>query len=102
MSEDTGLDAWFIHEKLVLNLLPPAEGAELARQVFAASRQALADARRADLLERAVARHLATQPVEALDALVMHGAVAPGKLVWFEQQIAFKGLQNAAGAHRQR
>jgi hypothetical protein len=95
VSEETGLDAWFIHEKLVLNLLTPAEGEELARRVSASSSQPLAEARRADLLERAVARHLATQPVEALDVLVMHGTVAPGKLIWFEQGIAFKGLQIA-------
>jgi hypothetical protein len=95
MSEKTGLDAWFIHEKLVLNLLSPAEGEELARRVSASGGQPFAQARRADLLERAVARHLATQPVEALDLLVMHETVASGKLIWFEQGIAFKGLQTA-------
>ncbi len=95
VSEETGLDAWFIHEKLVLNLLSPAEGGELARRVSASSNQPIAEARRADLLERAVAHHPATEPVEALDVLVMHEAVAPGKLIWFEQGIAFKGLQIA-------
>jgi hypothetical protein len=95
MSEETGLDAWFIHEKLVLNLLSPAEGEELARRVSASGGQPFAQARRADLLERAVARHLATQPVEALDLLVMHETVASGKLIWFEQGIAFRGLQTA-------
>jgi hypothetical protein len=95
VSEETGLDAWFIHEKLVLNLLAPAEGEDLARRVSASSGQPFAEARRADLLERAVAHHLATQPVEALDVMVMHEGVAPGKLIWSEQGIAFKGLQIA-------
>jgi hypothetical protein len=98
MSEETGLDAWFIHEKLVLNLLSPAEGEDLARRVSASGGQPFAQARQVDLLERAVARHLATQPVEALDLLVMHETVASGKLIWFEQGIAFKGLQTALGS----
>lgn len=95
MPEKIGLDAWFIHEKLVLNLLSRAEGEELARRVSSFSSHLIAEARRADLLERAVAHHLATQPVEALEVLVMHEAVVPGKLIWFEQGIAFKGLRTA-------
>jgi hypothetical protein len=33
MSEDTGLDAWFVHEKLVLNLLPRQDGVDLSRRI---------------------------------------------------------------------
>lgn len=95
MSEETGLDAWFIREKLVLNLLSSAEGEKLARRASASGGQPFAQARRADLLERAVARYLATQPVEALDLLVMHETVTSGTLIWFEQGIAFNGLQTA-------
>lgn len=92
MSEETGLDAWFVDEKLVLNLLATAEGEELCRRISAASSQPFAEARRADLLERAITKYLASQPVEALDILMLHGGVGPGQLVWFEQAVAFEGL----------
>jgi hypothetical protein len=33
MSEETGLDSWFLHEKLVLSLLPQRDAIALTRRI---------------------------------------------------------------------
>lgn len=92
MSEETGLDAWFLHEKLILNLLAPNDGAELGRRISAAGSHAFAEMQRADLVERALAAYLAARPVASLEIHLLHGTLRTGQLVWLEQEIAFKGL----------
>jgi hypothetical protein len=92
VSEETGLDAWFLHQKLVLNVLAPSDAAELGRRISAAGSHGFAEMQRADLMERAVSTYLTSQPVESLDIQLLHGTLRIGQLIWLEQAIAFKGL----------
>jgi hypothetical protein len=95
VSEATGLDAWFLHEKLILNLLSPDDSAELGRRIAATGSQPIAKLQRTDLFERALAKYLETTIVESLDIHVLRGTVATGQVVWLEQAIAFRGLSIA-------
>lgn len=95
VSEATGFDAWLLHEKLVLNLLPPNDAAELGRRIAAAGSHPFAQLQQTDLLERALATYLATTLVESLDIHVLRGTLATGQVIWLEQAIAFKGLSIA-------
>lgn len=94
MSEETGLDAWFVHEKLVLNLLTSHEVAELSGRIPVAEAP-LAQARRVDLFERALATYLTNNEVSSLEVELLQERLKEGQLVWLEQAIAFKGLGEA-------
>lgn len=90
-----GLDAWFVHDKLVLNLLNSCDATDLSRRMSSAGTQTFATAHQADLMERAVAKYLADADVAVLDVALHHGAARVGQLVHLEQAIAFKGLPAA-------
>lgn len=91
MSEDTGLDAWFVHEKLALNLLADREAAQLVRRIPPTDHP-FAATTRLDLFERAMTRFLAKAEVGSLELEHHRGRLTQGQLVWLEQAISFKGL----------
>lgn len=95
MSEETGLDSWFIHDKLIMNLLGSADAAALARQLAAAEAHPFSKALCTDVLERVVASILGSGQVEALDVAVLRGNLQVGQLVWLDQAVAFRGLPAA-------
>ena len=97
MSEDTGLDAWFVHEKLVLSLLSRRDGVDLSRRIPGPG-HAFAKTMRLDAFERAVAKFLAENEVASLAAEHHHGKITKGQLVWLDQMIYFKGFGPAWAA----
>ncbi|MFF5291919.1 hypothetical protein [Paractinoplanes globisporus] len=97
MSEDTGLDAWFVHEKLVLNLLSRQDGVELGRRIPGPAHP-FAQTMRLDAFERVVAAYLARNDVASLAAVHHQGTLAEGKVLWLEQPISFKGFGPAWAA----
>lgn len=99
MSEESGFDSWFLHEKLILDLLPDGAAEQLVRRLPAAS-SPLAQTRRALLFEKALGSALARHDVPAIDIEHLRGTLRVGQLVWFEQAIPFKGLGAALDAIR--
>ncbi|MGB6165445.1 MAG: hypothetical protein WCF33_11700 [Pseudonocardiaceae bacterium] len=91
MSEETGLDSWFLHEKLVLSLLSERDATALTRRV-PGPEHPFALAMRIDLFERALATYLAHNDVSSLEVEHLRGRLKQGQLVWLEQTIAFKGV----------
>jgi hypothetical protein len=91
MSEDTGLDAWFLHEKLALNLLSESEAAALVRRMPRPG-DPFTGTVRLDLFERAIAGFLAKTEVASLEVEHLRGRLTQGQLVWLEQAMSFKGL----------
>lgn len=91
MSEEIGLDSWFLHEKLVLSLLAEHDVFDLGQRIPGPGHP-FAQAMRVDLFERAVAAYLVDNDVDSLDVRHLQGALRVGQLVWLEQAIAFKGV----------
>ena len=71
MSAETGLDSWFLHEKLIMGLLYQHEIAVLGRQVPGLD-PSFAQAYRAELFERAVSAFLARTDVPSLAVSHLH------------------------------
>jgi hypothetical protein len=94
MSEETGLDSWFLHEKLVLSLLAEHDLVDLSRRMPGPAHP-FAQAMRVELLERAVTGYLARNDVSSLEVEHLRGGLKAGQLVWLEQAIAFKGVGTA-------
>jgi len=94
MSEDTGLAAWFVHEKLVLNMLSRQDGVDLSRRIPGPGHP-FAQTWRLDAFERAVAKYLREHEVASLAAQHHHGTLVKGQLVWLDQTIQFKGFAPA-------
>lgn len=90
MGEASGMDAWFIHEKLVCNLLTDLAQDVLRRRIPPEG-SPLYESLRLDALERTLAGYLASNPVASLAIEYQHGRLREGQLVWLEQAISFKG-----------
>jgi hypothetical protein len=99
VSEATGHDSWFLHEKLILGLLSTQEAGELTRRMPGPSTP-FAEAGRVVLFEEALAGLLARTDVAALDIEHLRGTLREGQLVWFEQAIPFKGISAGRAAIR--
>lgn len=91
VSEENGFDSWFLHEKLVLNLLPEHAAADLARRMPGPGHP-LAQAMRVHLLESALTAYLENNDVASLEVEHLRGRLRSGQLVWLQQAIPFKGL----------
>lgn len=91
MSEETGLDSWFLHEKLVLSLLPQGRAMVLTDRIPGPERP-FAQPMRVELFERALATYLACNDVASLVVEHLQGRLKQGQLVWLKQDIAFKGV----------
>lgn len=100
MSEETGIDAWFLHEKLALNLLSKRQAADLARRVPDPGHPC-ALAMRTNLFEHALAEYLMKNDVASIEVEHLRGTLRVGQLVWFEQAIPFKGVAVALEGIRQ-
>lgn len=99
MSAETGLDSWFLHEKLILGLLYQHEIAVLGRQLeLPGPDPALAQAYRIELFERAVSAFLARANVPSLAVSHLHGELRIGQLAWLDQTLSFKGTAAALAA----
>lgn len=103
MDEQTRLDAWFVHPKLAFGLLPAAAVDDLIRRLPAAThpmyRSYLASA-----MERALGGVLGDLAPSSLAVAHLEGTVEPGKLVWVEQRVYYKGIRvalkdTALGSH---
>lgn len=91
MSEETGVDSWFLHEKLVLNLLSQSEAADIARRLPGPD-YPLAQLMRVYLFECAVATYLRDNDVASLEVEHLRDKLREGQIVWLEQAISFKGV----------
>jgi hypothetical protein len=91
MSEETGLDSWFLHEKLVLSLFSECAAIALTRRI-PGPEHPFAQAMRVEFFERALAAYLARNDVDSLEVAHLRGRLKQGQLVWLEQAIAFKGV----------
>jgi hypothetical protein len=99
MSEDVGMDAWFVHEKLVCNLLTASALAELSARMPRKG-DPLYESFRLDALERAVADYLVSNDVPSLAIEQERGDLRKGQLFWLNQAISFKGTGAAWSAVR--
>jgi hypothetical protein len=91
MSEETGLESWFLHEKLVLGLFSERDAIDLTRRI-PGPEHPFAQVMRVEFFERALAAYLAHNDVESLEVEHLRGRLRQGQLVWLEQAIAFKGV----------
>lgn len=91
MSEETGLDPWFLHERLALSLLPQHEAIVLTHRI-PGPEHPFAQVMRVELFERALAAYLAQNHVASVAVEHLQGRLRQGQLVWLEQDIAFKGV----------
>lgn len=99
MSAETGLDSWFLHEKLILGLLNQHQIAVLRYQLqLPGPDPALARAYRIDLFERAVSAFLARAPVPSLAVSHLHRELRAGQLAWLDQPLTFRGTATALAA----
>jgi hypothetical protein len=81
VSAETGLDSWFLHEKLILGLLYQHEIAVLRRQLeLPGPDPSLAQAYRIELFERAVSAFLARTDVPSLAVGHLHRQLRAGQL----------------------
>jgi hypothetical protein len=99
VSAETGLDAWFLHEKLILGLLYQHEIAVLGRQLpLSGEDRSLAALYRIELLERAVSAFLARTDVPSLAVSHLQQELRIGQVVWLDQTLSFKGTGTARAA----
>jgi hypothetical protein len=91
MSDESRLDAWFLHEKLILGLLSEHSVAELARRI-PQSGVPLAGAVRVNLFEGVLASYLDINDIPSLAVEHLHERLEEGQLVWLEQAVSFKGV----------
>jgi hypothetical protein len=94
VAEETGLEAWFLHEKLIMSLLPERELADL-RQRLPDSGHPCAGTMRTELFERALTAYLERTTIASLAEELPRGGVRVGQLVWLDQPISFKGVSAA-------
>lgn len=98
VAEETGgLEAWFLHEKLIMSLLPERELADL-RQRLPDPGHPCAGTMRTELFERALTAYLERTTVASLAEAFPRGEVHVGQLVWLDQPISFKGVSVALEA----
>jgi hypothetical protein len=95
--EEDQWDGWFLHHKLIFDLLGPEESDRLARRMPSGN-EPFTGTRRQSLLEKALANYLATHEVESLAVAHLHERVKRGQLVWVEQAFYFKGVAKASAA----
>ena len=88
------LDPWFIHQELLLQLLP-AEVSEDLVQRLSVAEGSFAHQMRYHQLGQAAATYLSTTNVPSLELERLRGTLVAGQLVWVEQAIAFRGLSAA-------
>lgn len=99
MSSDgeASLEAWFLHDKLVLGLLPEQDAVSLRERLPDPS-GAYADTARTELFERVLIRYLEQAEITSLAEAHPEGAVRVGQLVYLDQAISFKGMSAALEA----
>lgn len=97
MTVETGLESWFLHEKLILGLLFWDEIAVLGRQL-PGPEHPFAQAYRSELYERALGTFLARTNVRSLAVSHLHQELHVGQLVWLDQTLSFKGTAAALAA----
>jgi hypothetical protein len=99
VNAETGLDSWFLHEKLILGVLYQHEIAVLGRQLeLPGPDPSLAQAYRIELFERAVSAFLARTNVPSLAVSHLHEELRIGQLAWLDQTLSFKGTAAALAA----
>jgi hypothetical protein len=97
VAEETGLEAWFLHEKLVFSLLPEQELTSL-RQRLPDAADPCAETMRTELFERALTAYLERSAVASLTEAHSRGELHVGQLTWLDQLISFKGMSAALEA----
>jgi hypothetical protein len=99
VSAETGLDSWFLHEKLILGLLHQHEIAVLQHQLqMPGPGPSLDRAYRIDLFERAASAFLARADVPSLAVSHLHRELRAGQLAWLDQPLTFRGTATALAA----
>lgn len=93
VSETSRLEAWFLHERLVLDLVDSNTARTLTQ--LGAPTDGWERGVRAHHFEMALSNYLDTAEVASLDVEHMQGRLDAGRLVWFEQAIPFKGISAA-------
>jgi hypothetical protein len=97
VAEETGLEAWFLHEKLVFSLLPEQELTSLRRRLPDTA-DPCAETMRTELFERALTAYLERSAVASLAEAHSRGELHAGQLAWLDQVISFKGMSAALEA----
>jgi hypothetical protein len=92
---ETKYDCWFLHDKLLVNLLT-VEEAEHTAQQLPGPEEPLGAARRTAVLERALRLAIAGSEIASVDEEHLKSRLHLGQLVWLEQAIAFKGVSRAS------
>ena len=97
VAEETGLEAWFLHEKLVFSLLAEQELTSL-RQRLPDAADPRAETMRTELFERALTAYLERSAVASLIEAHSRGELHVGQLAWLDQVLSFKGMSAALEA----
>jgi hypothetical protein len=97
VAEETGLEAWFLHEKLIFSLLPEQELTSL-RQRLPDTADPCAETMRTELFERVLTTYLERSGVASLTEAHSRGELHVGQLAWLDQVITFKGMSAALEA----
>ena len=91
VSAETGLDSWFLHEKLILGLLNQHETAVLGCQLqLLGPDLSLAQTYRIELFEQAVSAFLARTAIPSLAVSHLHQELRVGQLAWLDQPLSFE------------
>src|SRR5262245_44452893 len=85
------LEAWFLHQDLVLRLLGVQEAQQLTRALPPGDAP-FAELHTRHAFEQALAERLQRLRVKSLAVKHLEGSIAVGELVWLEQALYFKGL----------
>ncbi len=88
------LEAWFLHQDLVLKVLGPSLSAQLSSDLSDTG-HVFARARTKSILEGALAQAAKTLGVPSLNELHHGPGLAVGQLVWVEQAMRFRGINEA-------
>ncbi|WP_183093193.1 hypothetical protein [Nocardioides stalactiti] len=88
------LESWFLHHDLVFKVLGAERAAQLSLQMPHMD-QAFARARTRNLLEGALALAFQALEVPSLNELHLKGELAVGRLIWLEQSLHFRGIEDA-------
>ncbi|WP_122816024.1 hypothetical protein [Nocardioides pantholopis] len=91
---DTDLEAWFLHQELVLKVLGPSLSAQISSDLSDTG-HVFARARTKSILENAVAAAVRALEVPSLNELHHGSGPSPGQLVWVEQSMHFRGIGEA-------
>jgi hypothetical protein len=93
------LEVWFVHDTLLLSLLPAKEADTLERKLRAAESHPMRTAARALVVQETLTEYLTTRSIPSIAEEVMRDTADPGQVVWLEQAIAFRNPRRSSSGN---